>query len=1011
MAGRLRAARPRPSGAEVRSALAAILGLAVLVTGIPAALWLAVGWPLPHALPSLGTLRTGLDRATIPDEFLIKAVATMAWLVWAQFLACIAAETTAALHGRRPHQVPWAGWGVQSVAAKLVAAVLLLVPTPAMASQRSSGVPAKPPAVVRVIEPHRSGGEPTAVSSPDQATPALERMVAEQAPWRYVVRRHDTLWRIAERHLGDPLRWPEIFALNRGREQPDGRRLEQAHWIYPGWELLMPPGATALPQQAGAEPHPGHHQQPDQERGGGQPRGGQQPETEPRPHHDQRPAAPTPGNRHGRDASTTLTGPPPTTAGRQGSRPGAVWPPVPGASVPAPPASRQRPTTTEPTTTPPKTGGQGGPAVPAPSHPTTTTPRPESPDTSERSLESEPRSSLDRALPFVAGFLAAGVLSVLAVLRRVRQRRRPPGTRLPPPEPGSARSELVLRDRERPEDAALVDLALRALSGALRRDGLEAPPILALQVGGEYLEVLLGTETDMTPVPFLLGDTGHRWGLPLATPPAQLESLAEEMVAPLPALVTLGETDDGLLLVNLESTGLVALAGEEDHTRAVLAAMAVELGTSPWADYLELVLVGMGDELDGLEGVTSAATLEEALPALEHRVAATRRVLDLTGRASVLDGRVTSIAAGSWTASVLLCATPASPDAIERLTSLTADPERSTIGVVIAGEVPGAEWSLEVGADRVHVTPLGLDVRPQRLDDEEFASVVTLLRDGGDLDRDHDLDRHGDGEVPIPDALPSTRAPTVDLDRSPQVDVRVLGRIEVAGGGPIDRGKSEELIVFLALHPDGVDADRLSEALWPDRPPAPSTLNTTVTVARIALGEDEAGLPRLSHAHNGLYRLDPSVGLDWARFQALARRGFAAGEDGAEDLRDALALVRGQPFEGTKPRTYGWAELDEIRAMESSIVDAADRLAELCLRAGDHAGATWAARRGLEAAAYEERLYRRLMLAADLAGDAAGVDAVMEEMLRRLHDEDLEPYDSLHDETRELYERLRPQRQ
>jgi DNA-binding SARP family transcriptional activator len=148
------------------------------------------------------------------------------------------------------------------------------------------------------------------------------------------------------------------------------------------------------------------------------------------------------------------------------------------------------------------------------------------------------------------------------------------------------------------------------------------------------------------------------------------------------------------------------------------------------------------------------------------------------------------------------------------------------------------------------------------------------------------------------------------------------------------------------------------------------------------------------------------VGSDWCRFQALAARGYGAGEEGAEDLRRALELVRGRPFEGAKPRSYGWAQLQEAPVMESAIVDLADHLAGLLLRAGDLAGAQWAARRGLATAPYDERLYRRLMLLADAAGNPAGVGAVMDELLLRLDEEHLEPYDSLHEETRTLYERL-----
>jgi LysM repeat protein len=60
----------------------------------------------------------------------------------------------------------------------------------------------------------------------------------------YVVQRGDTLWGIAERQLGDPLDWSEIYRLNEGRPQPDGRTLTDPHWIDPGWTLVMPEGPT-----------------------------------------------------------------------------------------------------------------------------------------------------------------------------------------------------------------------------------------------------------------------------------------------------------------------------------------------------------------------------------------------------------------------------------------------------------------------------------------------------------------------------------------------------------------------------------------------------------------------------------------------------------------------------------------------------------------------------------------------------------------------------------------------
>ncbi len=53
-------------------------------------------------------------------------------------------------------------------------------------------------------------------------------------------RYHESLWEIAQQHLGDGRRYKEIFELNKDRVQPDGSKLTIASLIRPGWVLRMP---------------------------------------------------------------------------------------------------------------------------------------------------------------------------------------------------------------------------------------------------------------------------------------------------------------------------------------------------------------------------------------------------------------------------------------------------------------------------------------------------------------------------------------------------------------------------------------------------------------------------------------------------------------------------------------------------------------------------------------------------------------------------------------------------
>jgi len=209
------------------------------------------------------------------------------------------------------------------------------------------------------------------------------------------------------------------------------------------------------------------------------------------------------------------------------------------------------------------------------------------------------------------------------------------------------------------------------------------------------------------------------------------------------------------------------------------------------------------------------------------------------------------------------------------------------------------------------------------------------------------------------------------------VVVRVLGPPAVEGdSGLLSRPKAREAVVYLATHRRRpVAVDRLSEALWPALLPQPASLAVTLAALRWLLEPEE-------ERDMGMQLADTVV-VDYEQLEyAVHRAGRADPDEARRLLWDALKLVRGRPLDGDG-RGYEWAFADGlVYEMEATVADAAHRLAELCLDAGDAEGAHWAVRQGLRASPGNEQLYRDQMRAADAAGDVAGVEAVWRELAR-----------------------------
>ena len=84
------------------------------------------------------------------------------------------------------------------------------------------------------------GGTITAADYPVGGGGRIVALEPEPETVEVTVKAGDTLRKIAKAHLGHENRWPEIYALNKGVAQADGRSLTNPDLIYIGWVLQVP---------------------------------------------------------------------------------------------------------------------------------------------------------------------------------------------------------------------------------------------------------------------------------------------------------------------------------------------------------------------------------------------------------------------------------------------------------------------------------------------------------------------------------------------------------------------------------------------------------------------------------------------------------------------------------------------------------------------------------------------------------------------------------------------------
>uniref|UniRef100_A0AAU2V4A0 Bacterial transcriptional activator domain-containing protein n=1 Tax=Streptomyces sp. NBC_00003 TaxID=2903608 RepID=A0AAU2V4A0_9ACTN len=934
----------RRTPGDFAKAFLAFVALLGLVVGVPAALVVSVGWPLPHRMPSLDMV-----QQQISVNVFVKILTLVVWLAWAQFTACVLVEVKAAVSGvGLPSRVPGAGPS-QLLARQLIAAVLLITAT---AASFAPGLGQHGPQIENTHKPTVAAAQQ--LPGQQQAATVAEAMhkqAAAQANKAAVEERqdgtetgatkfyrinppegrhHDSLWEVAERHLGDGRRYHEIYQLNKDRVQPDGSKLSEASLIRPGWIMEMPADAhggdlvemptpapevsPTLQQQIAEYAKSGDHAQPAQPAQQG---GGARAET---------PAAPS--------------------------------------SVPE----------------------QRAPSTPAPEQ----TPQ------AATSASSESGFGLPEAL-IGAPLLAAGVLGALGRRRRMALWQSAmtavAGRRgMEPPVPTGADADVhdALLIGADPEAVRFLDQALRGLSAALDAANRPLPVVYAAWFTATDLHLQLAQPSGQPPAPWQQGGDATLWRLERSAAPADARPDLSEVAAPYPGLVSLGTLDGARLLLNLEAApGLVALSGPGGARAAVLSSVAAELATNGWSDRMTVTVVGFGRELGALAPtrLRHLDSVEVLLEDLGAEIQRRRSALDAAGHDSVLTGRTGPAEHTRWAPHLVMIADTPTGDEAAALAELAAGAGKLGIGCLVGVEGDaqqlGAAWDLDVTDEgRLTAPLLGLELTAQLLPAAVHDAVVRLFASADAMSGPD-----GDDPAPAPHAF------LVDITEQgrPAVYARLVGTYEIIGLEAPDDERSallHEALALLLLHREGVHPLVLASAMWP-RGVTDEVRDALLGRLRDWLGADEDGSPRLRTDAGGRLTLAPSVVSDLDVLRSLhyeATEGTGARRAPVRErlLTDALGLVRGPLLADRAEGRYGWLGHEIIDTQLPLLV--ADVALALCAHHREQdrpQKAIGALRTALASSPSDERLWNELLRATHDTGDRDGLLALVSELTTR----------------------------
>ncbi|MFK0074625.1 LysM peptidoglycan-binding domain-containing protein [Arthrobacter woluwensis] len=1021
---------------RILKGLLAIITVLVIVVG---GAWLL--WTYSAGMQAGITSLVNVIQYGLPDldgKFFIGSfLPLLGWALWASLVWSLLQEAIAAAQDRpaKPASAPlrlqrqFAGLLIGAIVAMLTIstvatpAIAANTPAPTAAPAASISAPLTAPAVTG-----------TSHQSTSTAQTSAGKTITTKAG--------DTLWDLAEAHLGSGERWGELLKLNIGKPQPDGMSLAGDGYLQPGWTLTLPQAPKSNAPSAGAAGtvtvKPGENLSSIAEAhlGSGdrwneifaanqdvvQADGGvltdpsliqpgwvlNLPGTSPAA----KPAQPAPHQ----EAPAVQPAPPATTHHEAPAKPAAPTAPSTTEAV-APPAAATPAPSRFNTTEPAKAAKPEAPAPVNPRFNTTPSPASSAPAPAPASTPAHQEAAAEQSdeIPLMAtgggilGVLAAGLLSTLAVKRIRQARARKQGEVFPVPtgEEFATEQELVAVVGVTDPRTA-VDRALRWLASWAAQTEHKLPSLFAARVTDEALELYLNTASEL-PAPFVaVAADETAWRIMLDEVP----KTTAPHNAPFPALVTLGrDQNGGLLLSDLESLAALTISGPAELTQGAMMAMAIELSVSPWADDLQVTMIGCDRELPDVMDtgrIRHLDTLDDLIADLEGRARQLDKLLATIGATDLAEARSRGTYSENWIPEIVILQQEPAEETRERLAKLVQQVPRVGIATVSQTTIHG-QWDLELKSrDSAVLAPDGIVLTPQMISPSEYAHLVGNMRTA-DLRPTSSASAE---ELPVvPDDLSSLTTETAEAALEapetapePETDplaqfnldapvLDVLGEVKLIGaagerpttasGGGSHLARSTEILTYLALNRGGIDFKTFHKDMWPgtDASEKTQTRNSACSRARRLLGKkdpDTEWFPKVPG--NDVYQLHEEVVTTYHHFKALTTDHPE--RVSTERLVQALKLVRGEPMPAIG-RGWGWALLNR-NEMRVAIADTATILWERAFAQSDWETAAFAADAGIKAVTYNEDLHRKALQVAVATGDIEHGSEIANALVERI---------------------------